>query len=101
VLVAKKFKTSPTQSKGRASLTILELNMPKTPRTPQVLEFLKNHFSQHKYSPSLREIAHALNTSTSVISYCLDNLEKDGIVEKEPLFARTVRLIGQPHEKQI
>lgn len=58
----------------------------------EVWEFIKAYFAEHKYSPSLREIATALNTSTSVVDYCLTSLSANGFVERIPKIARGIVL---------
>ena len=64
-------------------------------RTEQTLEFLKSYILTYGYSPSLRDIAESLGTSTSVINYALMKLQMAGRIEKADGKARSIRLVDE------
>jgi DNA-binding Lrp family transcriptional regulator len=53
-------------------------------RHQRILAFLQEYQSENKYPPSIREIGESTGiTSTSVVNYYLDQLEKKGLIERE------------------
>lgn len=64
-------------------------------RHQKILDFLREYQSKNKYPPSIREIGeHTGITSTSVVNYYLDQLEKMGRIERDRKVSRGVRLAG-------
>ena len=59
----------------------------------RIVEYIKEYVSRRGFSPSIREIAKVLETSTSVVTYHLDILEDRGIVSRTPGLARTIRIV--------
>jgi len=49
-------------------------------RAKECLEFVIDFWGKHYFSPSTREIADHLKTSTSVVNYYLLQLENDGYI---------------------
>jgi repressor LexA len=63
-------------------------------RHKRILEFLDEYQTQFGYPPSIREIGEKTGiTSTSVVNYYLDQLEKGGYIERESHISRGIRLL--------
>ncbi|HLO16880.1 MAG TPA: transcriptional repressor LexA [Anaerolineales bacterium] len=64
-------------------------------RHQRILEFLQQYQRENKYPPSIREIGIKTGiSSTSVVNYYLDQLEKMGKIERDRKISRGVRLAG-------
>ena len=64
-------------------------------RHQRILDFLQDYQRENKYPPSIREIGEKTGiTSTSVVNYYLDQLEKKGMIERDRKISRGVRLSG-------
>jgi repressor LexA len=64
-------------------------------RHQKILEFLHDYQRENKYPPSIREIGEKTGiSSTSVVNYYLDQLEKKGMIERDRKISRGVRLSG-------
>ena len=64
-------------------------------RHQKILDFLLEYQRENKYPPSIREIGEKTGiTSTSVVNYYLDQLEKMGRIERDRKISRGVRLSG-------
>lgn len=64
-------------------------------RHQRILDFLKDYQRANKYPPSIREIGEKTGiSSTSVVNYYLDQLEKRGLIERDRKISRGVRLSG-------
>ncbi|HUE97831.1 MAG TPA: transcriptional repressor LexA [Anaerolineales bacterium] len=64
-------------------------------RHQRILEFLQEYQSENKYPPSIREIGEKTGiSSTSVVNYYLDQLEKRGLIQRDRKISRGVRLSG-------
>src|SRR5512145_514616 len=64
-------------------------------RHQRILDFLRVYQSENKYPPSIREIGEKTGiSSTSVVNYYLDQLEKKGMIERDRKISRGVRLAG-------
>jgi len=65
----------------------------------KVLEFLSNYQTDFGRPPSIREIGEKVKiSSTSVVNYYLDQLEKMGYVERDDRVSRGVRLTEKVNE---
>ena len=65
----------------------------------RVLEFLAEYQSENGRPPSIREIGDAANiSSTSVVNYYLDQLEKMGYIERDGRVSRGLRLTDKINE---
>jgi repressor LexA len=63
-------------------------------RHKRILEYLDEYQIQFGYPPSIREIGEKTGiTSTSVVNYYLDQLEKAGYIERESHISRGIRLL--------
>jgi repressor LexA len=64
-------------------------------RHQKILDFLSEYQRANKYPPSIREIGEKTGiSSTSVVNYYLDQLEKKGMIERDRKISRGVRLAG-------
>ncbi|HEY6072457.1 MAG TPA: transcriptional repressor LexA [Anaerolineales bacterium] len=62
-------------------------------RHQKILEFLQDYQRENRYPPSIREIGEKTGiTSTSVVNYYLDQLEKSGYIHRDRKISRGVRL---------
>ncbi len=63
-------------------------------RHKRILEYLDEYQVKFGYPPSIREIGEKTGiTSTSVVNYYLDQLEKSGYIERESHISRGIRLL--------
>ncbi|HEY5902233.1 MAG TPA: transcriptional repressor LexA [Anaerolineales bacterium] len=63
------------------------------PRHHKILEFLQDYQRENRYPPSIREIGEKTGiSSTSVVNYYLDQLERDGYIQRDRKISRGVRL---------
>lgn len=65
-----------------------------TERRDKIMQYLKEH-SGVVASVSIRELADYIGTSTSVITFHLDRLEREGKIEREPEKARSIRILEE------
>lgn len=64
-------------------------------RHQKILDFLSEYQRENRYPPSIREIGEKTGiSSTSVVNYYLDQLEKKGLIERDRKISRGVRLSG-------
>ena len=64
-------------------------------RHQKILGFIEDYQRKFKHPPSIREIGeHCDISSTSVVNYYLDQLEKNGHIERDRKISRGVRLTG-------
>ena len=62
-------------------------------RHQKILEFIEEYQNKHKHPPSIREIGvDCAISSTSVVNYYLDQLEKSGHLERDRKISRGLRL---------
>jgi hypothetical protein len=62
-------------------------------RHQKILDFIADYQKNYGHPPSIREIGEACNiSSTSVVNYYLDQLEKSGNIERDRKVSRGVRL---------
>jgi repressor LexA len=64
-------------------------------RHQTILDFLQTYQRDNRYPPSIREIGEKTGiSSTSVVNYYLEQLEKKGLIERDRKISRGVRLSG-------
>lgn len=64
-------------------------------RHQKILGFIEEYQRKHKHPPSIREIGEHCNiSSTSVVNYYLDQLEKEGLLERDRKISRGMRLVN-------
>lgn len=62
-------------------------------RHQKILDFLQDYQQENRYPPSIREIGEKTGiSSTSVVNYYLDQLEKGGYIQRDRKISRGVRL---------
>jgi repressor LexA len=65
-------------------------------RHQRILDFIQEYQRKHKHPPSIREIGESCDiSSTSVVNYYLDQLEKNGHIERDRKISRGLRVTGQ------
>jgi len=64
-------------------------------RHQKILDFIQEYQHKYKHPPSIREIGeHCDISSTSVVNYYLDQLEKNGYIERDRKISRGLRVTG-------
>ncbi|MEW6288148.1 MAG: transcriptional repressor LexA [Chloroflexota bacterium] len=70
-----------------------------TDKHKKVLEFVNEYQTQHGRPPSIREIGEKVKiSSTSVVNYYLQQLEKMGYIERDDRVSRGMRLTGKVNQ---
>lgn len=65
-------------------------------RHQKILDFIQEYQRQYRHPPSIREIGENCGiSSTSVVNYYLDQLEKTGHIERDRKISRGLRVISQ------
>jgi repressor LexA len=68
-----------------------------TPRQQRILEFIAGTVRERGYPPTVREIGEAVGlTSSSSVHAQLANLERKGLLHKDPTKPRAMTLSGEP-----
>jgi repressor LexA len=63
-------------------------------RQKGIIEFIRNFQRENGYPPTIRQIGEAVNiSSTSVVNYNLNKLEKDGYLTRDLKVSRGLRLV--------
>ena len=69
---------------------------PLTARQREILAFVNDHSAQHGYTPTVREIGTAVGlTSSSTVHAHLANLERLGLLRRDPAKPRALNLVGR------
>ena len=64
-------------------------------RQQGILDFIHSYLSEHSYPPSIRDIQAACGiSSTSVVDYNLQILQRDGYIRRSPEVSRGLELVG-------
>jgi repressor LexA len=64
-------------------------------RHQKILDFIQEYQRKYKHPPSIREIGENCDiSSTSVVNYYLDQLEKNGYIERDRKISRGLRVTG-------
>ncbi len=72
----------------------MDLNLTK--RQQEIFEFIKRYSSQHGYPPTVRDIGRAIGlTSSSTVHAHLANLEKVGLLRRDPTKPRAIELLDR------
>lgn len=65
-------------------------------RQQAILDFIHEFSLSHKYPPTIREIGKAADiSSTSVVNYNLNILERKGLIERDRDVSRGIKLVGE------
>jgi repressor LexA len=60
----------------------------------RILKVIEDYMTQHKYSPSMREIAKMANfSSTSTVFRHMENLRKKGVITWQMSRGRTIQIL--------
>ena len=71
---------------------MVELSLTK--RQQEIFEFIKSYSSQHGYPPTVRDIGRAIGlTSSSTVHAHLANLEKLGMLKRDPTKPRAIEVL--------
>ena len=77
---------------------MVDLNLTKRQR--EIFDFIKRYSSEHGYPPTVRDIGKAIGlTSSSTVHAHLSNLEKLGLVRRDPTKPRALELLGEAARK--
>jgi repressor LexA len=77
---------------------MVELNLTKRQR--EVFDFIKRYSAQHGYPPTVRDIGKAIGlTSSSTVHAHLSNLERLGLIRRDPTKPRALELLGEAARK--
>jgi repressor LexA len=70
------------------------INMGLSERQHKILSFVRTFTLDNGYPPTIREIGRAVNiTSTSVVNYNLDALQRAGYIHRDRTVSRGIRLV--------
>src|SRR5205085_1955057 len=70
--------------------------MALSPRQEHILKYIRESATKNGYPPTIREIGREVGiTSTSVVNYNLDKLEKEGLLERDRTISRGLKIAGQ------
>src|SRR5919108_4753431 len=65
-----------------------------TKRQQEIFEFIKRYVGEHGYPPTVRDIGHSVGlTSSSTVHAHLANLEKAGVLRRDPTKPRAIELL--------
>lgn len=65
-----------------------------TKRQQEIVDFIKKHSAKHGYPPTVRDIGQAIGlASTSTVHAHLSNLEKIGLLRRDPTKPRAIELL--------
>jgi len=68
--------------------------MTLTDRQQSILDFIRSFSVKTQYPPTIREIGKAVNiSSTSVVNYNLNVLEKQGLIARDKTISRGIKLV--------
>ena len=71
-----------------------------TERQERILEFFENFLDEHDYPPTVRDIQRGCEiSSTSVVSYNIDILKREGLIRKHDGVSRGLGLVV-PHQQR-
>jgi repressor LexA len=64
-------------------------------RQQAIVEFIQRFSREHRYPPTIREIGQEVGiSSTSVVNYNLNILEREGVIARDREVSRGIKLIG-------
>jgi repressor LexA len=79
---------------------VVELNLTKRQR--EIFDFIKTYSADHGYPPTVRDIGKAIGlTSSSTVHAHLSNLEKLGLLRRDPTKPRALELLGEAARKVV
>ena len=73
-----------------------------TTRQQEIWQFLAEYVDDHGYPPTVREIGDAVGlASPSTVHAHLANLERAGLLRRDPTKPRAIELVGRKKEEQV
>ena len=70
--------------------------MALTDRQQAILDFIRDFSGKTKYPPTIREIGKSVGiSSTSVVNYNLNVLEKQGLIARDKTISRGIKILGE------
>jgi repressor LexA len=79
---------------------MVELNLTK--RQKEIFEFIKRYSDRHGYPPTVRDIGRAIGlTSSSTVHAHLANLEKIGLLRRDPSKPRAIELLVDKAKRAV
>src|SRR3954449_11642348 len=73
--------------------------MDLTKRQQEIYDFIKRYAAEHGYPPTVRDIGKAVGlASSSTVHAHLANLEKLGLLKRDPSKPRAIELLGRMRE---
>jgi len=71
-------------------------------RQEAILRFITKFLEENGYPPSIRDIGSAVSiSSTSVVDYNLNVLEREGYIARDREVSRGLRLVGQGRDREL
>lgn len=63
-------------------------------RREEIMEAIRTYWAEHSFSPSIRDLVEMTDiSSTYVVNYYLERLERDGFITREPRTARSIVVV--------
>jgi repressor LexA len=79
---------------------VVELNLTKRQR--EIFDFIKGYSAKHGYPPTVRDIGKAIGlTSSSTVHAHLSNLEKIGLLRRDPSKPRAIELLKDKAKQAV
>src|SRR5579864_8578262 len=79
----------------------IELNDQLTERQTKILDYIRYVTRVRSYPPSVREIGEAVGlSSSSTVHNHMNQLERRGLIKRDPSKSRTVQLVGDAEDDQ-
>jgi len=73
-----------------------------TKRQQEIFDFIKKHSANHGYPPTVRDIGKAIGlTSSSTVHAHLSNLEKIGLLRRDPSKPRAIELLAGKAKRAV
>src|SRR5918998_5176899 len=92
-------KTRVVRAPGRG-LEMVDLNLTK--RQKEIFDFIKRYSDSHGYPPTVRDIGKAIGlTSSSTVHAHLSNLEKVGLLRRDPTKPRALELLADKAKRVV
>ena len=80
----------------------MDIKSDLTKRQKEIFEFIRNYANKHGYPPTVREIGKAVGlTSSSTVHAHLANLEKIGLLRRDPTKPRAIEVMIDKARKAI
>jgi len=71
-------------------------------RQQNILGFIRKFIAENRFPPTIREIGEEVGiSSTSVVKYNLDALEKKGFIERDGDISRGIRVVGELFDRAV